>query len=54
MGVMLFIQITVNLGWTESWYKGDISTAFLQGEATQKHRNVCIEPVPELREKFGL
>ena len=34
--------------------KGDVKAAFLQGNDTQKHRNVCIEPVPELAEKFGL
>ena len=32
VGVMLFLQTTVNLGWTKHLRKGDISTAFLQGE----------------------
>ena len=32
VGVMLFVQAVVNLGWTDNWMKGDISTAFLQGE----------------------
>ena len=28
---MLFLQLVANFGWFNSWYKGDISAAFLQG-----------------------
>ena len=32
IGVMIFVQLVVNFGWVDWWYKGDISTAFLQGK----------------------
>ena len=32
IGVMVFIQLVVNFKWTKYWYKGDISTEFLQGK----------------------
>ena len=32
VGVMIFLQLTVNLGWCDNWFKGDVTTAFLQGQ----------------------
>ena len=32
VGIMLFLQVMVNLGWIDQWRSGDISTAFLQGK----------------------
>ena len=32
VGVMIFLQLTVNLGWLDNWFKGDVTTAFLQGQ----------------------
>ena len=29
---MLFLQIVANRGWHKQWIKGDVSSAFLQGE----------------------
>ncbi len=31
IGIMVFLQITANFGWFDTWRKGDISSAFLQG-----------------------
>ena len=32
LGVMIFLQLILNLGWTKYWIKCDISSAFLQGQ----------------------
>ena len=32
VGVMIFLQMTVNFGWTKHWRSGDIKAAFLQGK----------------------
>ena len=47
IGVMIFIQLVLNLGWTRFWYLGDISTAFLQGkprDVATRGRVVLIPP----------
>ena len=31
IGIMIFLQLTANFGWYDTWRKGDISSAFLQG-----------------------
>lgn len=31
LGIMVFLQVPANLGWTAGWFKGDITAAFLQG-----------------------
>ena len=31
IGVMILLQLVLNLGWTKNWIKCDISSAFLQG-----------------------
>ena len=36
IGVMLFVQLTVNLQWLQHWIQADISSAFLQGQGNEK------------------
>ena len=31
IGIMIFLQLTANFSWYDTWRKGDISSAFLQG-----------------------
>ena len=31
VGIMVFLQLVANFGWTDTWRKGDVSSAFLQG-----------------------
>ena len=33
---------------------GDVKTAFLQGEKTEKDRDIFLEPVPEIRKRLRL
>ena len=49
---MLFYQLAANRGWT-SWM-GDVTAAFLQGDATELERELFAEPVPELRRAMQL
>ena len=35
MRIMVFLQLTVNLGWIKQWRKGDVKAAFLQGKERQ-------------------
>jgi len=32
VGIMVFLQLTANFKWIKTWRKGDISSAFLQGQ----------------------
>jgi len=32
VGVMVFLQLLVNFGWLKTWWKADITAAFLQGK----------------------
>ena len=54
MGLMVFLQSVLNLRWTTTWPKRDISSAFLQGQASQGKDNVFVEPCAELREAMGV
>ena len=31
IGIMIFLQLTANFSWYDTWRKGDISSALLQG-----------------------
>ena len=45
IGIMIFLQTTVNLGWTTHWKKGDISSAFLQGKGRDSSKgDLYLEP----------
>jgi hypothetical protein len=37
-GNMVFLQLIVNLKWLGSWYKGDITAAFLQGRPRDQEK----------------
>ena len=56
VGVMLFLQIAVNLDWTAWWRKGDVSTAFLQGAKTGYSRTVAfiLTPPPRKTARWGV
>ena len=43
---MIFIQVTLDLGWTKRWQKGDVTTAFLQGQErdVKKLGKLYLEP----------
>ena len=49
---MMFYALTAASRWT--LYKGDIKTAFLQGEDEELDRQVYGEPPPELLKRLGL
>ena len=46
LGLMVFLQAVLNLRWTATWRKGDISSAFLQGKARDVDRlgRLYLEP----------
>ena len=51
-GRNLALQLMANLGL--KMRKGDVKTAFLQGQANQGADNVIVEPCAELREALGV
>ena len=46
LGLMVFLQAMLNLEWTKTWRKGDVSSAFLQGKArdVEKLGRLFLEP----------
>ena len=39
VGIMIFLQLIANFGWTQHWRKGDIKAAFLQGKERDVEAN---------------
>ena len=46
VGVMIFLQLTINFGWLGRWIKGDVTSAFLQGRKrdAQTRGRLFLEP----------
>ena len=49
VGIMIFLQVTVNLRWTQHWRKGDVSSAFLQGQDREPQARLVAIPRPRPR-----